>query len=655
LCKLPPISSRSRPADADAQGPRAPLPHWVTILDAIGVSLVAAAALVAAGGGIRQTIGGLRISVTSPPRLLLAAAVVMVLRHALKRRPTLITRLRDAAAGLISRDEHRDAVGKRSGRVRELLLVAGGMSLLTVFMTWPQAARMHAVPDLGDPVFSIWRLSWIAHQLPRDPLHLFAANIFHPEALALARSDALLLPGLVAAPFLWLGVPAALVYNVLVLASFVLAGTCMFLFVRSVSGQAPAAVVAGVAFAFYPFRFEHYNHLELLPAFWMPLALWALHRTLARGRVRDGLFTGAAIAGQYLSGMYFGIFLTTVMVPVAAVLAIGWRRVRASAAPLLAGAALTGALVAPTAVPYLQARSTAGERTLREAASYSATPRDYLTADHRRVVWGGIMRPPGGSPPERALFPGFFIVALALAAAWPRLSVVRLAWLAGLALAFDLSLGSHGIAYGVFYEWVLPFRGLRVPARASMLVGLMLAGLAGMGAARLMARARPPAARWVLAATLGALILAESYAPAALDDIPRPHPIYAALAGLPPGVLAELPPIDEENEDRRQLVMECARMFASTFHWQHLVNGYSGSFPDAYWAFSRGMKTFPDERSLAMLRALGVDRVILHQRDFPAPETYRTLIAELARRPGLREVGRASENGDEARLYALGK
>jgi hypothetical protein len=211
----------------------------------------------------------------------------------------------------------------------------------------------------------------------------------------------------------------------------------------------------------------------------MPLAFWALHRTIARGRMTDGLLTGGAIAGQYLSGMYFGVFLATVMAPVAAVLALGWARARTRVVPLIAGAGLTAVLVAPAVAPYLQVRSTAGERTPREVEHYSATPRDYLTADRARSVWGEIMRPSMDGLPERALFPGFLIVMLALAAAWPRWSVVRLAWVAGLALAFDVSLGSHGVLYGVLYKWVLPFRGLRVPSRASMLVGLMLAGLAG--------------------------------------------------------------------------------------------------------------------------------------------------------------------------------
>ena len=41
---------------------------------------------------------------------------------------------------------------------------------LTIIMTWPQALHLSTqVPGHGDPLFSIWRLAWIAHVLPRDP------------------------------------------------------------------------------------------------------------------------------------------------------------------------------------------------------------------------------------------------------------------------------------------------------------------------------------------------------------------------------------------------------------------------------------------------------------------------------------------------------
>ena len=37
---------------------------------------------------------------------------------------------------------------------------------------------MDLVPDLGDPLFPIWRIGWVYRQLLGDPRPLFDANIF---------------------------------------------------------------------------------------------------------------------------------------------------------------------------------------------------------------------------------------------------------------------------------------------------------------------------------------------------------------------------------------------------------------------------------------------------------------------------------------------
>jgi hypothetical protein len=52
--------------------------------------------------------------------------------------------------------------------------------LLTIWFTWPQIISLDSVVPHQDPMFSTWRVAWIAHQLPRDPLHLLDANILYP-------------------------------------------------------------------------------------------------------------------------------------------------------------------------------------------------------------------------------------------------------------------------------------------------------------------------------------------------------------------------------------------------------------------------------------------------------------------------------------------
>ncbi len=408
--------------------------------------LLAVAAYVWVEGGFIARPLGLRLAIRSTPRILLWASVILAVRHLVVARPALpewiFNSVRDmalAAGPLRDDDLDPDAQSThawiRGTQRRHRLLTAAGLALLfaglTVFMTYPQVRHLDTgvSPDIGDPLFSTWRISWVAHQITRDPLHLFDGNIFHPARYTLAFSDAALVPALTVAPLIWLGVPQLVVYNLLLLSGFALSGIGMFVLVRSLTGQIGAALVAGFVFAFLPYRYMHYAHLELQMAQWMPLCLWAFHRTLKSGRLRDGVLTGLFFALQTLSSIYYGIFFATFMVPFAGVLLIAAGRDRAIGAirPLLAGAALAGVLVAPLAFPYSAARQSVGERPLTEIAFYSATPQNYLAAHRRNDAFGLLTE--GLGQQERELFQGFFVPLVALVGLWPPMSAARIGYL----------------------------------------------------------------------------------------------------------------------------------------------------------------------------------------------------------------------------------
>ena len=108
-----------------------------------------------------------------------------------------------------------------------------GFAAFVAVLTWPQAALLHSVPDKGDPLFSTWRIAWVAHQIVRDPLRLFDGNIFHPERLTLTYSDPVIVEGLMAAPFLWLGAHQLTVYTLLFLSGFALSGVTMYFLLQA--------------------------------------------------------------------------------------------------------------------------------------------------------------------------------------------------------------------------------------------------------------------------------------------------------------------------------------------------------------------------------------------------------------------------------------
>ncbi len=617
------------------------VPIWARVLDVVICLLFIAAIVVTATGGYRKVVLGARFTITNGLRLLIWAAMLAALRHWRVPWHPVLRNLRPAA---VDTDQW---FGETTGqRAWHAMAVVGGAVLLTIAMTWPQSARLQSVPDIGDPLLSTWRIAWIAHQVVRDPLHLFEANIFYPEHRALALSDATILPGLMGAPLLWTGVPPVVAYNIVLLSTFALSMIFTFLFVRRLVGHAGAAMVAAVIFGFYPFRFEHYSHFELQMSFWIPLALWAFHRTLERGALRDGVATGLAIAGQTLSSMYYGLFLVTYLVPIAAILWLTRRPAAGAARALAVGALVATMVVAPVALPYLQNRALVGERRLGEIDFYSATPRDYVAAHPRSATWGWMQLT---NNPERHLFPGVLPVILAIVGLCGPFSRLRLAYAAALALAFDLSLGLHGILYEWLYAYVLPYRGLRVPARISILVGFTLALFAAWAVRRIAAHipARVPAA--IVPAVLSALILLEYRPSIELEPIwKQPPAIYDRLD--PSAVIVELPLPTKET----LAWFDTRYMYFSTFHWRRLVNGNSGFFPPSYIRFLREMQSFPSDDSFAALQTINVDYLIVHGA-FMEPDAYSAMQGKLDAYSDVSVVQRFTWEEREGTVYRLAR
>ncbi len=76
------------------------LPRWARVVDLLCFTILIVAAIVAVSGGFRLRIGTVRLALTSPLRLLLWAAVLGAVRHALVREPSAFRFLWSLAARL---------------------------------------------------------------------------------------------------------------------------------------------------------------------------------------------------------------------------------------------------------------------------------------------------------------------------------------------------------------------------------------------------------------------------------------------------------------------------------------------------------------------------------------------------------------------------
>jgi len=297
-------------------------------------------------------------------------------------------------------------------------------ALATLATTWPLVPGLgRDFPwDLGDSVFICWVLQWGVDHAMRflgGDFGAFAgyfnANIFYPEPLALAYSEHFTAQVIQALPIYAITGNIVLCHNLLFLSSFVLSGLGAYLLVRNLTGSAWAGFVAGLFYAFAPYRNSQFSHLQVLSSQWMPFALYGLRRYFETRRLVPLVGASVALVAQNWSCGYFLLYFSPFVAAYALYELIGrgmWRESRVWVQ--LAGAALvvTAASV-PFLLPNLQLRARGvGPRPLEEVVHYSADVYSYLTAHGALRIWGTIVR--AFPKAEGDLFPGVMPILLVL-------------------------------------------------------------------------------------------------------------------------------------------------------------------------------------------------------------------------------------------------
>ncbi|MFC7529022.1 hypothetical protein [Actinoplanes sp. GCM10030250] len=538
----------------------------------------------------------------------------------------------------------------RRSLVHEWALAVYAGLLLAVLMTWPAMQYpLHTLPqDLGDPSRQAWQVSWAGHILITDPIRLWHSNAYYPEALSFGFGDSLL--GY--APFGMIGTGASaavLRYNLLFVFAHALLAIGAYALVRQLGARPVGAAVAGVAFAFAPWRLAQAGHLDIISAGAIPLAL----AMLARGHgysMRYGFrparrHAGWAAAGWaaavwqisigFSLGLPFAYVLGLILVflLVASVVhgirqngrfallrflrgkhesLLGWRLVATDTL----GALIFAGVGLMIAVPYALVKDS-GAR-LEEIQFFSPPLRSLLIGPAESRIWGlahAVPRSSLGWPGEMSLLPGFVLYALALAGLLFSIWRVRhrLLLLLGLSVAVILTLGT------TFFEgrWTyLPLFShypasfdLRIPGRLMLWVTLLLAVLAAGAVDDFVRRSEHLAAHrmpprpgpWLRMAMLLPLVLValEGWNATAHPTVPAQPSVMRTVRAGPMLVL----PTGELSDQTVQLW--------STSKFQQMANG-GGVFAAARQTEMRArVVSFPDFASIEYLRSIGVTSVLL--------------------------------------------
>jgi hypothetical protein len=368
-------------------------------------------------------------------------------------------------------------------KAHPVALAAFAYVLLTLAYSWPLPRHiLHGVAhDPGDPILNAWILWWSTRAVPLTT-GWWNALIFSPAPGTLAFSEHLLGEAPIAWPIIALTGNALFGYNVALLASYVLCGLGAYFLAFTLTKRHDAAFVAGVAYAFAPYRLAQLPHIQVLWAWGAPVCLAALHRYDREAAWKWAALAAGAWLMQSLANGYFLFFASVLVCLWMLWFALGRWPVR-QFGPLAVCWAVAALPMLPVLLGYKRILvDTYGfSRGLAAAQQYSADVASLLDATNELLLWGWLHV---AEKPEGELFPGVTLAALALFALYaarpfagsPRMAQTR-RWIRRVLAALVVLLTIAAALPVVNGPWHLTIGGMRFVsiARADTPVALAFA------------------------------------------------------------------------------------------------------------------------------------------------------------------------------------
>ena len=511
------------------------------------------------------------------------------------------------------------------------LVLAGAMYLgFACYFTWPLAKGItHTIYGApGDPYGTMAFYREIVDH-GKNPFLSGTLNQFSApagQAIPWPRNLAAL-PGVLTFYLLTVAFGSVTADGLYILLGFTATGVVTYMFVRRLTGDGWAALIAGWAFAFYPFAvLNGQGHVDEIHGWVLVLGVWRMLELIWRPTLRNGLLAGLAVVFGMWWSPYFILFGGAAFATALVVgIVIAWRRnaLRAAVAPYAVATAIVLVLAA-----FLGVLSTKGSgagigtrsNSAQELIVYAARPAEYVVPDDHSPLFGSKTQHylethlHGSNASEATLYVGVTVVLLALLACFalvrrrlpPRLGQAAIVLAAIALVALVTSAPPEVRVFGTLVPFPSHFISQvtstwRVYSRFVILVMLALSALAAIGLTYLTGRSP----RWRVAIMLAASIIVPLDLWARLggrtNELNTP-PIYYTLARQPQGLVAEYPltPYGFNNY---------GDLFFQSTHKKPMLNGYLEGTPEERRALT--LTNLADPNTVAGLATLGVRYVLL--------------------------------------------
>lgn len=523
----------------------------------------------------------------------------------------------------------------RSKKVFGILVVAI-YAALAVWSTWPLArCPTMCLPtgtsnSLTVPMFNLWTIWWNAEGFIQGTNSYWNAPIFYPIQNTFAFSEPQT-PTILMAPIFWFTQSRVLAYNMYLWIALLLNGLFTLLLLRQFNVNRSIAVVGGAMMLLLPIVHSQQDVLQLTPL-WGILWTWTVVLKISRSpSLLRGGELGIAFGLTFLTCSHQGLFLA-VLLPGAALTL--WKRLLNPSlwATLVIGICVAAVLTFPV---VFHLRKAAEENSFRRhpmtVLQLSALPGDYTASTGRQLIEFDIC----AARDRSRLSPGWFKIGLAMIGGILGLKRKRWRWwtmfmLSTLLFAFLLSLGPNFRIYdwhpwSTLTEYCPGFSQVRNVFRFAFFVQMSIVLLAAQGlyGAFLISRR-------FCSTKLQTYIVKPALLILCLIAVFEVFPFSPAI-GKVPSVEAHAGWIQfiQENTPQNHAIAcipfaggfkvkdfetTTEWMYFGTFHGVPLVNGYSGFFPDEYFAICEAINVeSPSEDVFLKLASANVEFLVVQR------------------------------------------
>lgn len=530
-------------------------------------------------------------------------------------------------------------------RHTDLVLVTMFYTVLTAVITFPMTVRMNtSFPGTitGDTQGTIWLTAWLKNAYLTHTSPALAKTVSYPFGINVGAMQVSPLQKWFL-PWLSMATNEVFAYNLIIFLSFPLAGLGMYLLVKHITGNKPAAFVSGLVFAFSPYMvLESSLHVTLANIQWMPFYVLFLLKAYEKRDVTNSALAGLFFSFNALMDLHYGLFMaffTLVFLAYKVTEALIARKkdelkldlvtLRAAAVFLVIVLAILGPSLYESAGRF--EKGIVPSRPLEEIDAYSMKIWDIAIPPSTTPVVGPLARKAdirvyGQDRPYQPNYLGVVPLLLALVGlvASRKESTARLmAVFAFLSFVFALGvfIKAGGLTVPLPWFWIhrlIPW--VRVVSRFTVAILLGVAVLVGFGLKAILEAQKTDRSKVVVTAAIILLVLVN----------------YAGMFNYPVVVFGKDGKTSLSSSAYRRLAGEKGDfavieypllyephqyMFMQRVHKKNLINGLSNVAEKGYTEMVERLKTIDSidlsDNEYDMLKGIDVKYVLVHEtQDF---------------------------------------